>query len=126
MAIAANLPDRFFRQGFVALDAAKCDNSFSLGPPAWSPRPCFPSSPASAVHPSIAGHVSSPRGGPMMVWERVGPFSGSRIEVRMGRMWLDTRIHLTLGNRLVSPVRRGTYAADFPSGANATPSRNTL
>src|SRR5262249_6149490 len=35
--------------------------------------------PASAVHPSKAGHASSPRGVPMMVWDRVGPFFGSRI-----------------------------------------------
>src|SRR5258707_406133 len=55
-------------------------------------------SPARKVHPSIAGHGPRPGFGPMMVWERAGLFSGSRVQARMGRMRLGTRIHLTFGN----------------------------
>ena len=44
----------------------------------------------------------------------------------MGRLWLGTWTHLTLGNRLFSPVRSDPQAATVVSGVNATPSRNTL
>src|SRR6185369_2615375 len=46
-----------------------------------------------------SGSRTLPRCGPMMVGERAGLFSGSRVQARMDCTKLGTRIHLTLRNR---------------------------